>query len=51
MTVHIHPESSPSFSAESIAKALGNGKEQRTSTGWLTMLPSAWGQEPLSVHQ
>ncbi len=40
MTVHIHPESSPSFSAESIAKALGNGKERRNGNGWQTCCPT-----------
>lgn len=51
MTVHIHPESNtPSFSAESIAKALGYGKEQRTSTGWLTCCPVHGDKNPsLSV--
>ena len=46
MTIHIHPESSPSFSAESIAKALGSGKEQRTSTGWLTCCPAHGDKNP-----
>jgi hypothetical protein len=51
MTVHIHPESSPSFSAESIAKALGNGKEQRTRTGWLTCCPVHGDKNPsLSIN-
>jgi len=50
MTVHIHPESSTSFSAESIAKALGNGKEQRNGTGWLTCCPVHGDKNPsLSV--
>ena len=51
MTVHIHPESSPSFSAESIAKALGNGKERRTRTGWQTCCPVHGDKNPsLSIN-
>jgi putative DNA primase/helicase len=46
MTIHIHPESSLSFSAESIAKALGNGKEQRTRNGWLTCCPVHGDKKP-----
>jgi hypothetical protein len=46
MTVHIHPESSTSFSAESIAKALGNGKEQRNGNGWQTCCPAHEDKTP-----
>jgi putative DNA primase/helicase len=46
MTVHIHPESTPSFSAESIAKALGNGKEQPSGKGWLTCCPAHEDSNP-----
>jgi putative DNA primase/helicase len=46
MTVHIHPDNTPSFSAESIAKALGNGKEQRTRTGWQTCCPAHEDKNP-----
>jgi len=51
MTVHIHPDNTPSFSAESIAKALGNGKEQRTRTGWQTCCPVHGDKNPsLSIN-
>jgi DNA primase len=46
MTIHTQPDNSPSFSAESIAKALGNGKEQRTSNGWLTCCPAHEDSNP-----